>query len=178
MTGKTSSMALLLALAAALAATNCSAPDLPRYGSPNSLQGKSPPAPPAPEESPTQLPCGGKGFIKDEPPCAVKWSTDIFPLMKSNGNWRCAEVVSCHGGTIPPKVTDNSEETWDSLRKFPSGKGFYINPCSKDKGESGLSLNLSGTQVGSQMPKPPGTPASTEQLAKVDAWLACGSPKN
>ena len=193
----------LASLALGLAATNCSAPDIPRYGSPNSLGGKSPPTPPVADDpkdsNGTAVPCGGKDYASKRPladggpatACPVSYKNDIFPFMKSNGKWRCAETASCHGGTIPPKITDDPAESYKLLTKYPGTgakvtadgqPGTYFNPCSRDIANSAFSQNLGGT-AGSQMPKPLGNPstttqASAEESARVKTWVECGAPDN
>ncbi len=162
----------------ALGAPSCSAPDEPRFGSPN-----PPITPPVPRMASNAKPCnaGADDFIPNEPACAVSWSKDIFPLMKSSGQWRCA-AAGCHGaGGVEPTISDDADVTWESLRQYPlspPGKGgAYVNPCSRDPEASGLVANLEG-RLGSQMPKPPGVPASVDQVRALVVWERCGAPRN
>ena len=170
--------AVLTAQAAlAVAAINCSEPDLPRLGGPNALEGKDHPRPSAAEElDPDAGICGGgKGAI-EAGACAVSFSKDIMPLLTGTA-WGCAGA-SCHV-SVPPKITTNAQETWDTLRRYSADTKKYINPCSTDPATSSFECNIQANGAcGKKMPIGAGTQPTAEEIKKVRDWLVCGSPFN
>jgi hypothetical protein len=173
--------AVLTAQAAlAVAAVNCSEPEPPRLGGPNSLEGKEHPRPSSAEEgNKGEGICGEAGGAINGGPCAVSFAKDIMPLLTGTA-WGCAGA-SCHV-SIPPVITTNAQDTWDALRRKTTAGKPYINPCSVDPAASSFECNLLATGAcGSKMP-PPSAPAATQpteaEIKKVRDWIVCGSPFN
>lgn len=169
--------------------------DDPSYGAPNALAGQKQPA------SSTDLAAVGEGgagtaggggsstivcvatggTLVDGGPCAVKFSTDVLPIL---GNATCTQT-SCHGGATPPTPPriepSDAPGMWAEFAGFKMNTGGlpYINPCSTDKTKSGIACNLYATGAcGVKMPLG-GTPQVAQaDIDKIEAWLACGSPNN
>lgn len=156
-----------------LVLTACGEPSSTRYGNPNTLDRKSIPG----EGGVESVICSGDaappGF---EAGACPSFATDIFPYVKADGGWHCADK-GCHGGTSAPPIENASAAAcFASLQKITvGGKGYIVQ--APDAGlESTFLCNLQGT-CGSKMPKvPPGTEPTPADLCKVQAWLACGAP--
>ena len=169
----------VVAFAIVLGAYGCS-DDGPHYGPPDGLTGKQIPQPTFADASarPTDA-----GPIIDAGPCAVSWSTDIFPNMMSTGAWRCAQS-SCHGGFQAPKMSDDPAVTYAALTGYtmvpPAPSIPYVLPGNTDPTASGIECNLSGSTCGQQMPltQNGASHLTSDEIAKLDTWVKCGAPEN
>ena len=163
--------------AALLLAASCSAPELPPYGAPNSLEGKEAPKPPATGAGSGGGTCTPDKFLKDTT-SKVSFKNDIMPLLQV-GKGGCSETKSCHGGSVPPKITTDPNETYSSLAAWKTQGVLYVNPCAKDKAQGKFACNLRGDQgCGSKMPLPPGVALQATDTDKIDQWQADGAPNN
>lgn len=128
--------------------------------------------------------CDGGGPI-DGGACDTSWQRDIFgPMLSTTGTMKCASGITCHGAGGNSPTIDNADaaKAWAQLANYTSatlnGK-HYLDVCSKgDPNTSAMHCNLRGA-CGTQMPETPtGAPATADQLATIDKWLACGAPNN
>jgi hypothetical protein len=141
-------------------------PDVPSYGPPNGIHGKTP-APPTGSSSGGSSggssgssggssgssggSSGGSGapatFACGTPvnggTCNKSWTKDIYPKMKAGGAWGCGTASGCHGtqGGVLPYVDPSDEHaTYVSLQKTMKNVGAtelpYIDPCSTDPAQS------------------------------------------
>jgi hypothetical protein len=154
-----------------------------KFGGPNALSpDKAPPPPPNAADAGTSGDGGGSCAPIDAGNCAVKWSTDIVPLMRQDGGWNCSQGGSCHGGAASPAINANDPKAaYDSLQRYTGIKGQpYINPCTTDPNLSSILCNCGGAAAtcGSLMPKPGSGTIQTAEMDKLKAWVACGSPNN
>jgi hypothetical protein len=109
--------------------------------------------------------------------CAVKFTADIFPLIK--GTWGCT-TAGCHKtangqNATPPEISDaDATAAYGTLKGWKGNKltKVYVNPCSKDDNASAILGNLNGDLLPS-MP-PAGKPATG--LDKLKTWVECGAP--
>lgn len=121
--------------------------------------------------------------------CAVSWATDIFPKMKADGAWRCADA-KCHGGVQPPVMNVTTPAlAYDSLKdwKIPGSPNAYIqrgatagvggDAGAGDPAKSTIECNLM-SQCGQGMPQSPGKAPSHDEMCVIHAWLLCGAPNN
>lgn len=146
----------------------CSEPPSTSYGNPNTLDRKALPG----EGGVEAVLCSGDGGASFEGGCP-SFATQIFPQMKSDGGWRCADKA-CHGGASAPSIDESSAAAClESLKKITVGGKPYI--AAGDGGDPTFTCNLQGT-CGSKMPKPPGVDPTTAEICKVQAWLQCGAP--
>lgn len=151
----------------------------PRFGPPNTWYQTQPPDP---TRDAAAVPPIDASSCADAGACAVKFSTDIFPLMQDTGAWGCSKLGICHGpNSVKPEI-DNADpsKAYNSLRAFQVAGKPYILPCSTNKAESSFRCNLeppgSAGVCGSSMPK--GTPAAAGDLQKLETWISCGAPNN
>lgn len=144
----------------------CSEAPQVEFGNPNTLDRKN-----LPGEGGTEvISCTGVDAGQFDGGCP-SFDTNIYPLMRANGAWRCADAV-CHGGTTSP--TMNCEDPASCLQELQAmsvGGQPYL---ARDGGT--LVCNLQGS-CGSKMPKPPGADPQPNELCMIEAWLACGSPR-
>jgi hypothetical protein len=150
------------------------------YGPPDGLTGKSIPQPTFPSGPTTTVDAGP---AIDAGPCAVSWSTQIFPSMGATGKWRCAQS-SCHGGFQAPKMSSDASATYASLVAYtmvpPAPAIPYVLPGETDPTKSGIECNLSGGTCGNQMPltQNGATLLSAQDVTTIDTWVKCGAPNN
>ncbi len=113
--------------------------------------------------------------------CNVSWSRDIFPNVKAEGPWKCADATKCHGGVQSPKIdTTSASAAYASLKdwKIPGSTNPYINTAGGgDPTKSTIECNLQ-SQCGQGMPESPGRALTHDEICQVDAWLRCGAPNN
>ncbi|CAN5214694.1 hypothetical protein BH09MYX1_BH09MYX1_46390 [soil metagenome] len=162
-------------------AIGCSLDAGSHFGDHAGLSKDNLPAPPISEAGVdlTKL-CNGAGPI-DGGACSVSWKNDIFPMMSSSGVWKCADN-KCHGAQAnAPYNLSNEDNAYGSLVAWQTNNKVYLNPCTVDPDASAFSCNLSGT-CGSRMPYTDNVlgsgPAQPADLAKLQTWISCGSPKN
>ncbi len=165
--------------------------DDPLYGPPNALEGKKVPGGTIDFVSgeggvavaggtPTKIVCVANGGAPvDAGACAVSFKTDVLAILGTNN---CAASSDCHGGAAPkykPRIEPSDGPlTWAEFAAFQVGATPYINPCSTDKAQSSLLCNMQATGTcGTKMPYLSGQ-VSDADLAKIETWLACGSPNN
>lgn len=137
---------------------------------------------------------GGCGtIVTPDPSCAVKFSTDIYPMLTSGSPWNCA-ASGCHGSTTAQPlpygfgigVNPTPAIAYSTMAATTSFAKPIINPCSTVPGDSYLYCNIGGTaggttQCGPAMPqgardKPTDPPPTGSD--KLETWLKCGSPNN
>lgn len=153
--------------------------DDPRFGGPSALLGEKAPEPPVRGGSNVLCVAEGASLV-DGGACSVSFSKDVLGIFAEP---TCGTATTCHGGSNPanqPRVAPSDPAaTWAIFAGFKLSNGKpYINPCSTDKAASTLVCNLAATGTcGSHMPQT-GPQISDEDLAKIDTWLACGSPNN
>lgn len=123
---------------------------------------------------------GGGGGGGDGGACGVSFARDIFPNMKAEGAWKCADG-KCHGGTQAPKIDISSGATaYTSLKDWmiPGSATPYINTdAGGDPTKSTIECNLL-SQCGQGMPESPGRALTHDEICVIDAWLRCGAPNN
>ncbi len=129
--------------------------------------------------APVPTACVPAGYVSDAN-CAVKWSTDILPLMKT---------LSCSGATChkpgangqppnkPPIDDTAADATYAALLEYKIGGIPYFNPCSKNPDQSSFVCNTTAAKVCGQV-MPPGIGVSGANAQKIATWVACGAPKN
>jgi hypothetical protein len=104
---------------------------------------------------------------------------DIFPNMKSTGQWKCGSSA-CHGGATAPPIAD--DDAIGAYIALATHVGTYANPyivpCDGDPTHSSILCNLTLTGCGAPMPIGPGAPLTASDLATIRAWVECGSPPN
>ncbi len=151
------------------------------YGNPNTLDRKNIPG----EGGAEPLLCGGDGGGVSakgaDGGCGVSFTTDIYPYMKNDGPWQCT-TAACHGGGSQPAIDGTSaDKCYQSLKAITVvGLPYLPSGGAKPDGaaaSSSITCNLQGS-CGSKMPKAPGKDPTTDELCKIDAWLACGAPLN
>lgn len=109
------------------------------------------------------------------PPCTKSFTKDIVPAIAAAG---CASIA-CHGtrlGKDPRLEPKNPSLTYEALVAYKLGGKPYVLPQSFDPSASAMSCHFHG-KCGKKMP-PNGEGIPEELAAAVDAWLACGAPKN
>jgi hypothetical protein len=163
----------------------------PHFGLPNSLAGQTQPGP-STDTAPAGGTSGGAASsilcVKngqtevDAGACTVSFKTDVLGAFNTA---QCAQA-SCHGGTNPqnqPRIDPNDGPgTWNQFAAFKITVGkLYIDPCSTDPTQSAIAANVDGTanaaDRGTLMPQ--GSNGLTaDVVAKIKAWVACGSPNN
>jgi hypothetical protein len=186
-------LSLLAALVSILSAGGvatviaCSDVGTTTYGDPSGLRSANLPG----EGGTEAVICGGDGGAEGGGggggggggACAVSFKTDIYPNMIAAGAWKCASTGKCHGGGQAPPIDGTSPQTvYDSLKVYSIKVGNntvpYINADGgKDPSAHSFECNVTG-QCGSGMPIAPGTPLTTDQVCRIDAWLRCGAPNN
>lgn len=101
------------------------------------------------------------------PPCAASFRRDVLPAFDRAG----CTMTSCHGGPNPPSPPriDGAapRATYESLVAFRLSDGQPY--------RTAMACNLRGT-CGVKMPL--GGAIDPADLARIDAWLACGAPFN
>lgn len=142
------------------------------YGNPNTLDRKA-----IPGEGGTEvIVCTGDAGNFDGG--CPSFATDIFPYVRGDGGWRCADKA-CHGGTQTPLIADtNPAACLEALKKITVGGKPYIADAGAGAdggGESTFPCNLQGT-CGSKMPQPPGLDPKGDEICMVQAWIQCGAP--
>jgi hypothetical protein len=121
--------------------------------------------------------CTPDKYLPVDPACTVKWSTDIYPKMKSGAAWNCGGT-GCHApGGVAPVINDNPDETYANLVKHITSGKPYFNPCSKDVNASSFACNTRATGTCASA-MPPGNGVPEADKAPINTWVACGSPKN
>lgn len=168
--------------------------DDPLYGPPNALAGTQTPGgtnefvtgggadggtPGASSGGPSILCVKNGGAVVDGGTCAVSFKNDILAIFGTNN---CAASTDCHGGATPkykPRIEpSDGPGTWATFAAFQVGATPYINPCSTDKAQSAIACNVAATGTcGTKMPYGSGQVAPAD-IAKIETWLACGSPNN
>lgn len=140
------------------------------YGNPNTLDRKA-----IPGEGGTEIIACTDAGGKFDGGCP-SFATDIFPYVRGDGGWRCADKA-CHGGTQTPLIADDSPAAClESLKKATVGGKPYVATAGGDGGnESTFACNLQGT-CGSKMPDPPGQDPKSDEICMVQAWIQCGAP--
>ena len=130
---------------------------------------------------------GGDGGGGEGGACAVSWATDIFPKMKTDGPWHCADA-KCHGAIQPPIINVTTPSAaLDSLKdwKIPGSPTPYIITAGAiaeagaptDPTKSTIECNLQ-SQCGQGMPQSPGKAPTHDEMCVIHAWLLCGAPNN
>jgi hypothetical protein len=160
----------------------------PRYGPPGGLENAKFPTPTSTTTSTGTdggtPPPSDAGVTDGSTPqsCTVKFSTDIFPKMQPNGNWKCS-TAGCHNVTNPIIDQNNAGTAYTSLTGYTivgTGKP-YVNPNSTDPAQSTIVCNMTtpSTCGAELMPKAgTGTPATTAEMTTITTWLQCGAPNN
>jgi hypothetical protein len=191
---RTTIIAAFLAAGAASVGAACTTDyqkglDDPRFGLPNALAGQKQPGPSSAATDPTSgsgsssVECVKKGgALVDAGACTTSFKTDILGAFATA---KC-DQSTCHGGTSPPSEPridpKDGPGTWAVFAAFKMSTGkLYINPCSTVATDSALSANVNGAATGADRGTlmPLGTTGlGTDVVAKIDAWLKCGSPDN
>lgn len=161
----------------------CSSDPGSSYGNPNTLARNNLPG--GGEAGIEAVSCGDAGIGGDgggAGGCAVSFATDIYPQMKTDGNWKCAKS-GCHaaGGTQPTIDETSAQNAYQSLTNAqPIGTTPYLNTKSKDPAQSGFYCNCGTRTCGSPMPKDTTgvKQLNTTEICKLQAWIACGAPNN
>jgi hypothetical protein len=180
------SMASILSMTvvgvAALAA--CTGEVEPQYGPPGGLRNAHLPDPTGTTtggaDSGTPPPSDGGGGDVVTMNCTVSFKQQIYPKMQSAGTWKCAGSA-CHGAPSPPSVAISATDAtaaYNALKGYVINGKAYFNPASTDPAQSSFECNLKGACGAQIMPPPPGTPATTQEIADVDTWVKCGAPNN
>lgn len=159
----------------------------PRYGDPNTLEGKLVPGPRGTfggGDGDGGGACTPDKYI-DGTNCTVSFSKDIFPNMASTAAWQCASEQGCHGGKNPgaqPAITTDSKTTWENFRNFKNidQNRPYINPCSGEPATSTFLCNITQGEgsCGKVMPLTPGAPVDAQAKLVIETWIKCGAPNN
>ncbi len=156
-------------------AFSCSAPELPPYGAPNSLEGKEAPRPPVTGPGAGTGQCTPDKYVNGT--STVSFKNDIMPLL-GDGKGGCS-TTNCHGGGTAPKITKDPNETYQSMISYKVQGVLYVNPCAKDKAQGKLACNMRGDQgCGTKMPFAPGVAPAAADLDNIDKWQADGAPLN
>ncbi len=194
-------------VSAAVACADYVPPDVPTYGPPNALTGKTPLPPgdttagdsgsvvvPPPSDGggggPQVLCQTTGGTIVDGGPCAVSFSAQIFPKMQSGGSLNCGGTLNgCHGSATAsaPKFDTSVAQTaagyyavLANYAQTDNGKKPYVNPCSIDPAQSDFVCNTlaAGATGECGSSMPLATPAAAADQALIAQWVACGAPNN
>jgi len=162
-----------LGLGVAAACSNYTPPDVPSYGPPDELAGKTPPAPVGgddgggtvtpPEDGggttgpQTAYACEEAGApLVDGSACTTSFANDIFPKMAAGGTWGCAGTANgCHGSAAAVKpylqasaVAQTAAGFYPVLANFvllDNSSKPYFNPCSTDPTQSSFVCNTLAT---------------------------------
>jgi hypothetical protein len=112
--------------------------------------------------------------------CAVSWTTNVFPILKSTGNGQCASAA-CHGGASSPTITDaDPAGTYATLAAYAVNGIRYIVAGDANPAHSSIECNLGITTPSCgllAMPQPPGTLSAADRQT-IDTWVRCGMPQN
>jgi hypothetical protein len=111
------------------------------------------------------------------------FAADIFaPMLAAAGTYKCGNGVGCHGagGAAPSPMADATSTLTLLKAAKVTGKTLpYVNAPCGDPTQSMIACNLVPTGTagacGSHMPLSP-PDVSAADLAKIKAWIACGSP--
>jgi hypothetical protein len=163
----------LLALMASvyLSSTGCNEPIGTNYGNPSLLGRPNLPG----DGGAEPLLCTGDASVAStfDGGCPT-FATDIFPYIRSEGKWKCADAT-CHGGTTAPSIDGKDPAAClATLKAITVGGKGYIVSGTTGAVESTILCNLQGG-CGSTMPKPPGTNPTQSELCMLTAWLECGA---
>ena len=112
--------------------------------------------------------------------CAVSWTTDVFPMLESNGSGSCGSAACHANGAQQPTILDNNATgTYNSLKGYTLLNNVgYITPGDPNVGGSAMDCNLvTGTCGANPMPLAPGTLSATQKTT-IDTWIKCGAPDN
>ena len=159
--------------------------DPTHFGPAGGLSGRTPDdqAPPTPDAGGSSGDGGSSGACAPGTPDAgcPSFATDIYtPMFAAAGTYKCANGTGCHGtgGSQPAPMTD-AAGTLTLLKAYKmNGKTIpYVNAACGDPAQSTISCNLiTGAGLcGNHMPLSP-PDVSAADLAKIKAWIACGSP--
>lgn len=119
--------------------------------------GSLPPSDPPPDPSPPPA-----------APCAASFRLDVLPIFDRAG----CSATACHGSPTPP-----SPPRIDGAAPRATYDGFVAFRLSDGRSYlAGMDCNLRGT-CGVKMPLG-GDGLDAADLARIDAWLACGGPFN
>jgi hypothetical protein len=110
----------------------------------------------------------------------VSWGTNVFPILKSTGDGRCASAA-CHGGASSPTITDaDPAGSYATLAAYAVNGIRYIVAGDANPAHSSIECNL-GIATPScgllAMPQPPGTLSAADRQT-IDTWVRCGMPQN
>jgi len=159
----------------------CASEEIPRYGDPQRVGGGIGGG----AAGSTASGGGTGGACEVDTGCAVKFSTDVFPIL--DGKAKCATVSGCHGdskGGLSLTAGD-IPGYYSALTAFKLKDGSpNIVPC--DPAGSKMLCNLkleSGTNphgmCGSLlMPLNPADAPTLDQLTIIEEWITCGAPNN
>ena len=164
--------------------------DDPNYGQPNALNNERQPEGRSGAGSSSgdggaggsSIVCVANGGTQLEAgECAVSFKDQVLPAL---GRSTCAQT-SCHGGPSPPSPPriepSDPGAMWAEFAAYKMNTGGtpYVNPCSKDKAESGIACNLyANNPCGVKMPLG-GTPQVPEEdIQLIEQWIECGAPNN
>lgn len=128
---------------------------------------------------------GGPVAANAVPDCGVSFKTDIYPFL-STGSGACG-TVSCHTSSTnvaPYPLDGDPASVWNTLvnysfRSRANTALQYVNICSTDPAQSGITCNLepkADLTCGSLMPQTGAMPSGN--LALIAEWLTCGAPNN
>lgn len=132
--------------------------------------------PPSANEEEEPIDMGDAGVDGARPPCTTSFAKDIVPALATAG---CASIA-CHGsrlGSEPRIEAKDPSLTYDAFVAYKLGGKPYVAPQSVDPSESTISCHFHG-KCGKKMPPKEGSSIPAALAANVDAWLACGAPKN
>lgn len=129
--------------------------------------------------------CNGGPPVSD-PDCAVSFANQIYGILNAPQPAGCVAGGACHGAPdvqLGGPLDGTPDATWNLLVAYPfqnraSQKIPYVNICSTDPEQSGITCNLNfGAACGTKMPKnrPEMDDASKQLIAE---WLTCGAPNN
>ena len=171
--------AALTVLGILAAFTACTSEPSTSYGAPGSLDLRQFPDPP--DAPPLQCETSVPGPTKDGG-CNVSWSTTIFPKMQATGPFKCGNGPSCHGGDRSPVVVASDPAlTYTNFTTYKLGQRPYVVTGAAGKADAGASAILCNLKIdsvcGTTMP-PGQTLACGQDIAELQAWLACGAPNN
>jgi len=174
-------------LLGAIAASGGCNDDPTHFGPAGGLAGRTPDdqVPPATDAGSSGTTEGGSSGCAPGTPDAgcPSFATDIFtPMLAAAGTYKCGNTASCHaaGGAAPAPMADPAATLALFKTQKVTGKTLpYVNAACGDPAQSMITCNLlpSGTAglCGSHMPLS-GADVSAADLAKIKAWIACGSP--
>lgn len=169
----------MLVLAACAAAWGCASEEIPKYGEPAQGVGGS--------TGGTAGTGGTGGACEVDPACAVKFGTDVFPVLDTTS--KCADAGLCHGNGMSPGglalEAGNAADYHGALTSFVlADGGKYVVPC--DPGNSKLLCNLKvsdgdnphGECGKATMPVAAADAPTLAQLQAIEDWIECGAPNN